>query len=362
MTRKGDFKGVRFFCGVIFLIFAVLWLCLFQGNLIDECYYRLTGRYVMSGLSNFNYRHLILPLILAVFITLIEIPVARLFRFRDGLNACNYLISAILLGLVAGFDGHKLLSQEMTVWIWSAVFSVLLLIICKIIQTIPRQAVMNAPRVVSGNLLILTLLFCLTAYLGNTDENYHRKLQIEQLVKHGKYEKALQIGRYEEETDSEITLWRIDAMLNSPADIPGSVIGERMFQYPMPSSIDQRSIIVSLMAVNQDDTPELAQNAHLAAYLIECRLKSFTDYLKYKSTLIDRWTDGSVPRYFMQALVIANDSTASARFPRQFNEELERYESFQSKLEPIKSEPKQFQANSTYINYHETYFWFYTFH
>ena len=362
MTRKGDFKGVRVFCGVIFLTFAVLWLCLFQGNLIDECWYHLTGRYVMGGMANFNYRHLILPFILAVLITLIEIPVARLLRLRDGLIACNYLISAILLGLVAGFDGHEPFSQDMTVWIISAVFSVLLLIICKVIQTVPRQAVMNAPRVVSGNLLILSLLFCLTVYLGNTDENYHRKLQIEQLVKQGKYEKALQIGRYEEETDSEIILWRVDAMLHAPAEIPGSVIGERMFQYPMPNSIDQRSVIASLMAVNQDDTPELAQNARLAAYLLECRLKSFTDYLQYKSTLMDRWTDGSVPRYFMQALVIANDTIASERFPRQFKAEQECYESFQSKLEPIKTESKQFQANTTYINFHETYFWFYTFH
>ena len=57
----------------------------------------------------------------------------------------------------------------------------------------------------------------------------------------------------------------------------------------------------------------------------------------------------------------ADDSLAAAKFPKQFKEEMERLDSFHKELEPLKNEPVRFMANSTYIEYHETYFWFYTF-
>ena len=68
-----------------------------------------------------------------------------------------------------------------------------------------------------------------------------------------------------------------------------------------------------------------------------------------------------MPTYYMQALVLANDSIAQARFPQQYADEQLLYDSFCEALEPLEYEPRQFQANSTYINFHESYYWYYTF-
>ena len=345
MQSKSNDKGMKRLCGIMFLVFALLWLCFFQVNLLNDVF-----RHVLQELfkaDNVNLHYLILPVVLALIITLLGIPFARLFRFKDGLYACNYLVPALLLGASAAFEssGSSILSgPSTTVWIVTAVFSAVLFIICKIIQAVPRQSVMNVPRVASGNLLIMTLLFCLVGYLGNTDENLHRRLMMERLYAHSEYEKILEIGRLEEESDPAIDLLRAQAMLNLPAEPASSKIGEQLFSYSIsaPQSLSQ-----SLKETQNEQ-------AILASNLLDKDLSSFRAKIKYESYKI-------LPKYYMQALVIANDSIARTKFPQQYAEEKSLYDSFCQTLEPVESESPQYQSNATYIKYHTTYFWYYTF-
>ena len=101
---------VRWLCGILFMAFALSWLCLFQADLLDELYQSLMHRWGYDGIVGYgesNIHYYAIPVALALLITLLEIPVARLFRFRDGLYACNYLISALLLGAVTGFEDYN---------------------------------------------------------------------------------------------------------------------------------------------------------------------------------------------------------------------------------------------------------------
>lgn len=345
MQSKSNDKGMKRLCGIMFLVFALLWLCFFQVNLLNDVF-----RHVLQELfkaDNVNLHYLILPVVLALIITLLGIPFARLFRFKDGLYACNYLVPALLLGASTAFEssGSSILSgPSTTVWIVTAVFSAVLFIICKIIQAVPRQSVMNVPRVASGNLLIMTLLFCLVGYLGNTDENLHRRLMMERLYAQSEYEKILEIGRLEEESDPAIDLLRAQAMLNLPAEPASSKIGEQLFSYSIsaPQSLSQ-----SLKETQNEQ-------AILASNLLDKDLNSFRAKIKYESYKI-------LPKYYMQALVIANDSIARTKFPQQYAEEKSLYDSFCQTLEPVESESPQYQSNTTYIKYHTTYFWYYTF-
>ena len=65
-----------------------------------------------------------------------------------------------------------------------------------------------------------------------------------------------------------------------------------------------------------------------------------------------------VPRFFMQALVLANDSHAMELFPDQYRTEQSLLDSFMDRLEAVKDESLAYRANSTFIDYHSTYYWF----
>ena len=88
--------------------------------------------------------------------------------------------------------------------------------------------------------------------------------------------------------------------------------------------------------------------------------KSMQEIVEFADT-INLNAYNTLPKYYMQAMVILNDSTARVKFPNQFAEELSSYNSFRKTLESLKSESRQFQSNSTFISNHESYFWFYTF-
>ena len=336
---------VKWLCGILFSVFAFSWLFFFQRELLWA-----ENRVLFSADNGlriwmFNH-HFLVSLALTAISVLLAIPGRLLLRFKKGLYACNYLLSAAFLGVITGYDGESLFGQSFTEWIVTGAFMFVLFLVCKIVASVPKSEYNDRPRTLAGNLLILSLLFAATSYLGNTDENLHRRLRMEQLYAEGEYSGVLEIGRHEEESDKTIDLLRAKAMLNlSPDSNPvGSEIGELLFSY---SISDSKALSNFLGSMGNDQ-------AYLASCLLDGNLQAFSDTIDFDAYKI-------MPTYYMQALVLANDSVAKVRFPQQYAHELSVYDSFCETLEPLEFESRQFQANSTFIKYHESYFWFYTF-
>ena len=345
MEKKSCDKCIRWICAVLFSVFAFSWLFFFQQDLLCAAYNKLLYGIEDPG-ELLTHNHIIVSLLLTALALLLVIPGRFVLRFKKGLYACNYLFSAAFLGVITGYDGDSIIGQDSTVWIVTIVFVVLLYLICKIVASVPRSEYNDRPRTLAGNLLLMSLLFCMTGYLGNTDENLHRRLRMEKLYSEGEYTNVLEIGRHEEESDYKIDLLRAKSMLNLTSDSnpSGSEIGELLFRY---SISNPKALSRSLKMMD-------SEQAYLASCLLEGNLVSFTDTIDYDAYKI-------IPTYYMQALVLANDSAAQARFPQQYADEQLLYDSFCEALEPLEYEPKQFQANSTFIPFHETYFWFYSF-
>ena len=345
MEKKSCDKCVRWLCGILFSAFAFCWSLFFQRDLLNaEINYVFAGNDAIC--ERLSGSLLIIPLLLTVVSLLLVIPGRIILRFKKGLYACNYLFSTAFLGVITGYDGENLFGQGYTKWMVTIVFVVLLFLICKIVASVPRSEYNDRPRTLAGNLLLLSLLFSMVGYLGNTDENLHRRLRMERLYAEGDYTGLLEVGRYEEESDQAIDLLRAKAMLNLSSDSnpAGSGIGEHLFNYSISDPI---ALSQSLKELDTDE-------AYLASCLLEGNIQSFSDRIN-----IDSYQ--KLPTYYMQALVLANDSASRAKFPQQYAQELSTYDSFCEALEPIETEPKQFQANSTFIDFHETYFWFYSF-
>ena len=343
MEKKSCDKCVRWICGILFSAFAFCWLFFFQRELLQAENSVLFSADNGLRMWMFNH-HLLVSLFLTVVALLLAIPGRLMLRFKKGLYACNYMLSAIFLGVITGYDGESVFGQDLTVWIVSGAFLFVLFLICKIVASVPKSEYNDRPRTLAGTLLILSLLFCFVGYLGNTQENLHRRLRMEQMFEDGRYEQLLEYGRYEEESDPGIDLLRAKAMLALQATPQSSAIGDMLFRY---SISDPKTLSRSLKSINSDQ-------AFLSSCLLEGNLQAFADTINLNAY-------STMPKYYMQALVILNDSIASVKFPNQFADEMTSYNSFREALESLKSEPKQFQANSTFITYHESYFWFYTF-
>ena len=343
MEKKSCDKCIRWICGILFSAFAFCWLFFFQRELLQAENSVLFSADNGLRIWMFNH-HLLVSLFLTVVSLLLAIPGRLMLRFKKGLYACNYMLSAIFLGVITGYDGESVFGQDLTVWIVSGAFLFVLFLICKIVSSVPKSEYNDRPRTLAGTLLILSLLFCFVGYLGNTQENLHRRLRMEQMFEDGRYEQLLEYGRYEEESDPGIDLLRAKAMLALQATPQSSAIGEMLFRY---SISDPKNLSRSLKSIN-------SEQAFLSSCLLEGNLQAFADTINLNAY-------STMPKYYMQALVILNDSIASVKFPNQFADEMTSYNSFREALESLKSEPKQFQTNSTFITYHESYFWFYTF-
>lgn len=333
---------VRWLCGILFWVFAFCWLFFFQGDLIGAA---ISGLFPADSVfaAWVSHHHLVPCLVLTLIALLMALPGRILLRFRKGLYACNYLFSALFLAVITGYDGDSLLGQTYTEWIVAGLFMLILFLVCKVVASVPKSGYNDRSRTLAGNLLIMSLLFCLTGFLGNTDENLHRRLVMERLYSAGKYDKLLELGRYEEESDKTIDLLRAQAMLGIPftGNPSGSMIGERLFDYSISDPVSLSS--------------ELADMGDTQAYLASCLLNG--DFSSFRDSI--RLQDYSVlPKYYMQALVLASDSAAMRLFPAQYKDEQSLLESFTERLESVSDQPLQYKANSTFVDYHSTYYWF----
>lgn len=290
--------------------------------------------------------------VMMLFILLLAVPVSRLlFKFRDGQYACHYAVSAFLLGCLTGFDGTRLFSQTLITWIIGASLLILILVIPKIVSFLNNPVSCKGPRTVASNLMIFSILFCITAVMGNTDENLHRRLRIETLISRGDYVNALEVGMNEEETDPSITLLRVKAMLGLDAANPGTGVGEYLFSYPIT---DPESLIESLCVLERDSLYDSSIIQIALAMLV-------MDIHRADSLICPLIYERNIPTYYMQLLVLSENKDVASFLPDEFETEQKKYESFNELLSQYRNESVQFQANSTYIHYHDTYYWYYTF-
>lgn len=347
MEEKKTDAVTRIVCAVLFVAFAFCWLHFFQCHLVCAMLQSAFG--TLPAILQDHYILISAPL--TVIVALLAIPSRLILRFRDGMHACNYMLPALVLGAITGYDGNRFFGQSMVEWIVAGSVCLILYVVCRIVASVPKTSYYTKQRAASGNLLLLSALFCVTAVLGNTQENLHRTLMVRHCSDLGQFEKALSVGIKEEETNRDLSMARLEAMLGLDAQKPGSGIGEYLFAYPVYNH-------AAMLA----DLDEMAQCGKYEPNMIAIAKALISRDLSVADTLITPYIDrGSLPRYFMQLMVLTGNQQAAAKHSVQYSEQKAILDSFKTQLEQLSSENLRFQSNSTYIDYHTTYYWFYTF-
>lgn len=355
MRERKNNTVVVALCRVLFVAFSFVYLYSFQGDLLGAAH-----GYLSQGRTA-GYNCLISSIVITLLAVLLEWGTEKLIKYKGYVYASNYIPSAFLLGFMTRFDGKALLGDTVSPVIWVAVLCAVAMIICKVVQTGIMVEKRETIIPVASNLFLLSLIMGMVPVLGNTEENWHRSLKIEHLLRDGHAEEALLVGRYESESDRTIDLLRAKAMLMLDTDTLaiGTAVADRLFGY----SISERTALArELRSIEDSDTVNMANNLTLVSYMLEKQLDRFVSEFD-----VYAWNDIEMPRYFLQALVMADSlgmemsDMSYVQAQKGYDKAVEQYSQFASALRTVQDDPVRIRANSLFLEYHETYYWFYRF-
>src|SRR5574344_1149737 len=220
-------KTIRNTVRCLFFIFSFVYILFFQKVLIEN-YLEVYA----SSATGFS-RTLFLAILLSIALTFISVPIEKIFKFSDGLYACSYLPSALILGVCTNFSSMNGNRFSVGIWILIASATILFMIICKVISVRRYSRSIDIQSLYANNLLILVIAMFCTLFIGNTNETLHRTLSMEKYYEQGRYDKVLAVGRNAEEINTEISVLRAKSLyqLSIGDVIPGSQLGERLFEF-----------------------------------------------------------------------------------------------------------------------------------
>lgn len=332
--RTGE--SMKTVCRIIFLVFSLFWLVFFQTDLEAYVHSILTGNII-------EFHPVLLGVIFALIVTFLEIPVSRLLGFSGAWEACNYIPSAMLLGICTGYTDEYLTGHSPLAWVFIVLGGVVATIILKMLSELTRVGRNNHLQTVSLNLFLMFLVMLVTPLLANTDENMHREMRTAHYMQQGDYARALKVGREAEETTVRLAQLRADCMAKLQCDGPdGSALGEMLFTYSLPSGLSGAVLSDSCSAAE-------AENRHLASLLLMRELKQFSDCITLKDSVvrIDSWKGGQMPVHYMEALLLEGSSNEllMSLYPSQTD-------ACAALLEEYRAEPQKYRKTFWYYYDH----------
>lgn len=375
--RNGTTIHIRMVCAAVFALFAFGWLYWFQADTLTLSQHLLSEGQTL-------YKPFAASLVLIPALLIVQFIVSRIVPMHNYLHALTYVPSTLLLALLGSAsirDNHLTLSTLAVVLIilifiiWCAF--AYFLHVEKIDDITIKGATGFFSRMSWVNLFILLLQMLLVTGFGTTNAAFTYQAHAEVAIAEGDYEEALRAGEESAETSVPLTMLRIFA-LSKQGQLP-----HRLFLYPIvgegcqllpigqrgtkPIFLSTDSIFVHLGARPKDDiaspyryfdlleadtlaTPAVA-DYRLCLLLVDRNLEAFAKALpRYYQV------DGSLPRYYREALTLYQHRHANPSVVLQHDATAEDWRDFQRLL--LESR----RNNDTGVTLHERYFgsyWYY---
>lgn len=203
---------IQVMCAIVFVLFSLSWLYFFQSDVIAMTQHTLSG-----GLT--SYKPVIGAILITVLLYILQLAVFAVTRLQKSSHALTYAPSMMILAVLTHFSWVVVLI--VIVWIG-------LVFLARQIQEVENNdsySLVSRPMWI--NMLIMSLLMMLTAWIGNTNAVFHFRMKTETLLAEGEYSKALEVGKESLESDNHLMMLRMYALARTDE------LGERLFEYPI---------------------------------------------------------------------------------------------------------------------------------
>lgn len=321
--QNGNGALAKILCAAAFILFTFIYLYFFQADLLAMM------QHVLSG-GQTHYNRTVGAVLITLLLLLLQVGVRKLTSLSGVFHALTYFPSLVMLTLLTGVDNNFASDHSFGLWLWLS--PLLLLIFAGIVWILRSNGLTGSgyyfknsqPRILWVNLLLLVLQFVMVCGGGNTDEVFHYRLRMEQLLINGEYDKALTVGEKSLNADKSLTMLRAYALSRNKQ------LGERLFEYPveggsdalLPDGKDVQSIILPANSITKNLGIRKKGKMETMAYLQYLErsglaMKSVTDYILC-GYLLDKNLDAFVrevkkkyniasptlPKYYREALTL----------------------------------------------------------
>lgn len=310
---------VPFVSGLLFWIFSVTYLGVFQGNMLallvdDRMHWSVPGIQWIISLS--------VTLVLSLSGILLD-------RYMKGrYTDMAYLPSYIILGLI---------TVNTQGW-HPAVLLIISVYLALLFFLLWGKSSLNA------TLLRVIALSLFTVSIGNTNDILHYEKAMEMAVRQGNYEKVLSIAKKALPSSQQMTVMRMQALLRTDK------MGEQLFEYPLYYESKLLFNAVATDSVAGKDT----LNIRLTSLLLKKDLNTFYKELTRTDSL-----HSALPKHYAEALILYKSlyselSRMSGSIDKELNDKFEDFMKIKkSETSPIVAE------NQTRRKYGNTYWWYY---
>lgn len=217
---------IRMACAIVFLVFTFLYLYSFQADVLA------VAQHVLSkGQTHYN-REIGATLITTV-LWLIQLGIYFWTRLDGKVHALTYFPSLLILTVITDISPNIDGGLSWGGWL----YAIPILVVCYVglVWLVLQIQLPDTLKPSHGlfskdmwiNLLTMACMIFLVGLFANHDDVFHYRVQAEQALLDGDYQKALTIGKGENASDSSLTLIRITALSET------NQLGEKLFEYPL---------------------------------------------------------------------------------------------------------------------------------
>lgn len=234
-NSKGGTVTLRVTCAILFILFIVSYVFLFQCDVLAM------SQYAWSD-GQKHYERIIGTVVITILLIVVAGVTRALNRQAHSLCALNYYPSLFLLGLLTSSEvsnGRAIISYTTIAWC-AFLFVVYLFFVFKT-NSLRNNNTANSYKAIFRpwwiNLLLLFVGFTAVYVLGNTNRTLHTRLCVERLCKENEYAQALSVGFPQYDNDSSLVMLRALALANTYSKDSTILLGEKLFTYNIKGGV-----------------------------------------------------------------------------------------------------------------------------
>lgn len=287
-------------CAVTFVLFSFCYLLFYQTNVLAA------GQHVLSK-GQTTYVGWVGAVLITITLLLLQRVVFAFTKLSKRAHAITFFPSMLVLTIITDVSSNIDLGFSFGGWY---VAVPLLLALFAAVVWAARQMEPFEPepatdgfmsRTIWVNLLTMMVMMMAVGLFSNTDEAFHYRMEMEQCIVKGKYNKALKVGRNSQVRDPQLTMLRAFALSKK------GQLGERFFEYPfikigetmLPDTIGNRVILLDDSTIA---TVVKSARARLDYKLIDLLIDK--DLEKFKTTVVKAYPDSLMPKHYAEALAL----------------------------------------------------------